>query len=72
MPVLYTGIFLGDVSTLKRKPEAEVKVKVEPVEPPVHKKIKTDAEASALPPPAPEEKKNEKKKKKAKSYFDDL
>ena len=69
MPVLYTGIFLGDVSTLKRKPEAEVKVKVEPVEPPVHKKIKTDAEASALPP---EEKKKEKKKKKAKSYFDDL
>ena len=47
-------------------------MKVEPVEPPVHKKIKTDAEASALPPPAPEEKKKEKKKKKAKSYFDDL
>jgi len=70
-----TKIFLsGDVTTLKRKSDVEVKIKPEPSEP-VHKKAK-DTSHSAIAaseelPVLPEVKK-EKKKKKAKSYFDDL
>jgi hypothetical protein len=62
------------VTTLKRKPDAEVKIKLEPSEP-IHKKAKdVSHSASALPEelPAQLEVKKEKKKKKAKSYFDDL
>ncbi len=65
----------GDVTTLKRKPDAVVNIKPEPSEP-AHKKTKDSSHsASTVPeelPVLPEEVKKEKKKKKAKSYFDDL
>ncbi len=67
--------FSGDVTTLKRKPDAEVKIKPEPSEP-VQKKTKDSGYSASTVseelPVLPEEVKKEKKKKKAKSYFDDL
>ena len=69
------------MSTMKRKPEIEMKVKQEPVEP-VLKKPKFEDKTTSLSAsaafateqqqPSPQEKQKEKKKKKAKSYFDDL
>jgi hypothetical protein len=64
----------GDVTTLKRKPDAEVKIKPEPSEP-VHKRAKDSGHSAIAAPealPVLPEVKKEKKKKKAKSYFDDL
>jgi hypothetical protein len=66
----------GDVTTLKRKPDVEVKIKPESSEP-IHKKAKDAchsaiAASEELPVPVLPEVKKEKKKKKAKSYFDDL
>jgi hypothetical protein len=68
----------GDTSTLKRKPQLEAKVKLEPVEP-VLKKIKveemsTTTSSHVAEDPSLSDLKKAKKKKKAerKSYLDDL